>query len=354
MLGSYETNHIYNTDALTLLSGLPDNCINACITSPPYFHARDYGIDEQIGREPTVQAYVEALVGVFRELRRVLSDTGSLWLNLGDSYSQGGRGSSEHHRSKLGKKTAIGQALGPHSTPGYGEKQLLMIPARVAIALQDDGWILRSEIIWDKGNPLPESVKDRPTRAHEQIYLLTKCPRYFYDADAIKTPVKKSSIKRLGRAVPDQHKHHKGAPGQTPHSMFRARPHAKQDGTGNRRYTGFNERYDGPGTPMANARSVWHIHPKGFKGAHYATFPPALAERMILAGCPVGGVVLDCFFGAGTVGLVAQRLGRQWLGSEINAEYCELARARIAGRLEEYQAKQAGEYFTLPMFEALP
>lgn len=350
-LGKWALNSVVNVDALELLRGLPDNSVHCCVTSPPYFGLRDYGVDGQLGREATPAKYVAALVKIFAELHRVLRDDGTFWLNLGDTYTGGGRGGNPPLPRHWKQGTNTGSLIATRTdVEGLPPKSLVGIPWRVAFALQDAGWILRSDIVWDKGNPMPESVTDRPTKAHEYIFLFSKCGKYFYDADAIKTPVQKSSIKRQGRAVSDKHKNHSGAPGQTPHSMFRARPHAKQDGTGNRRYTGFNERYEGQATPMANARSVWRIHPKGFKGAHFATFPPELAERMILAGCSEGGLVLDPFFGAGTVGLVAQRLGRNWLGSDVNADYCELARARIAGRFAEYQAQQAGEPFTAYMF----
>lgn len=351
-IGQWPINSVQNVDALTLLKGLPDNCVHVCITSPPYFGLRDYGNEGQIGQESTPDAYVAALVEIFREVRRVLRQDGTCWLNLGDTYSNAGHwgGSSGYDTKQKTNVGSIRRTARNARDIGAKEKELLMIPARVALALQKEGWYLRAEIVWDKGNPMPESVKDRPTRAHEFVYLLTKCAHYYYDAEAIKTPVKPQSVKRQGRAVSAVHKNVNGAPGQTPHSMFRARKNSKQDGVGSRRYTDFNERYDGQSTPMANARSVWRIHPKGFKGAHYATFPVELVERCILAGCPKGGVVLDMFFGAGTTGLVAQRLGCQWLGSDINSEYVAIARARIAGRFEEYQARKDGQPFNLPLF----
>lgn len=352
MIGNWPVNSVQNVDALTLLQGLPDGSVNCIVTSPPYLGLRSYtdGDDREVGQEATPAEYVAALVEIFREARRVLRSDGVFFLNLGDSYSSdskwGGATGGKHAKGLHGK-TGIHREK---RISGMGDKQLLMIPARTAIALQDDGWILRSEIVWDKGNPMPESVKDRPTRAHEMIYLFAKTPHYFYDADAIKSPVQKQSIKRQGRAVSASHKNHPGAPGQTPHSIFRARKNNKQDGVGSRRYADFNERYEGNTTPMANARDVWHIHPKGFKGAHYATFPEELVERCLMAGCPVGGVVVDMFFGAGTTGLVAERLGFRWIGSDINSSYCQIAEHRIHGRLQEYQAKIDGQPYTLPLF----
>lgn len=353
MIGAWELDSVVNTDAHTLLRGLPDSSVNCCVTSPPYFGLRDYGVEGQIGGEPLLDDYICDLVLVFRELRRVLADDGTFWLNLGDTMTGGGRGGNPPLSRHWKQGTNTGSLIATRTdVAGIPPKSLLMVPHRVALALQAEGWIVRSDIVWDKGNPMPESVTDRPTRSHEYLFLLAKSGRYFYNADAIKTPVQSQSIKRQGRAVSAKHKNHDGAPGQTPHSMFRARKNGKQDGVGSRRYADFNERYDGQATPMANARSVWRIHPKGFKGAHYATFPQELVERCLLAGCPKGGVVLDPFFGSGTTGLVAERLGCHWIGSDINAEYVELARARIAGRFEEYQAAKAGEPFTLPLFAA--
>jgi DNA modification methylase len=359
-LGQWELDTVYNVDALELLRGLPDGSVNCAVTSPPYFGLRSYldGDARELGKEDKPDDYIARLVEIFRELRRALRDDGVFWLNLGDTYSNAGKwGGNTGYDTK--QQTNVGSIRRTSRNAvdiGAKEKELLMIPARVALALQADGWYLRAEVIWDKGNPMPESVQDRPTRAHEYVYMLTKRPHYYYNADAIKTPVQKQSIKRQGRAVSATHKNHAGGPGQTPHSMFRARKNNKQDGVGSRRYADFNERYEANTTPMANARSVWRIHPKGFKGAHYATFPAELVERCLLAGCPKGGIVLDMFFGAGTTGRVAERLGLRWLGADINPEYVALSTARIAGRFEEYQARKEGKATTAYMFaeEILP
>ncbi len=339
-----QLNTIECADALNHLARLPDASVNCIVTSPPYFGLRDYGTDGQIGLEQTPREYVDKLVAVFREARRVLRDDGTLWLNLGDTYTGGGRGDMPPLGTAAWKQgTNNGSLINTRTdVNGLPSKSLIGIPWRVAFALQDDGWILRSDIIWAKPNPMPESVTDRPTKAHEYVFLFAKSGKYFYDADAIKEPVKEHSIKRLGRAVNDNHKNINGAPGQTPHSMPRPRPHScKQDDLGKRTYAGFNERYDGPGTPMANKRSVWVVPTYGFPGAHFATFPTKLIEPMILAGCPVGGVVLDIFAGSGTTGLVARQLGRQFYLCDINPEYVTLAQKRLA------------QPYTLPMLELM-
>ena len=278
-------------DALTFARSLPDASVNCIVTSPPYFGLRDYGTDGQIGLERTPAEYVARMAELFRELRRVLRDDGTAWLNLGDSFS--------------------------------AEKQLLGIPWRVAFALQDDGWILRSDIIWAKGNPMPESVKDRPTRAHEYVFLLTKSPRYWYDADAIAEPMTSDGGGDFMRDLTDVQPEHGGKS----RTGKWARNNRKQDNV-SRRYTGFNDRYVAPN--KRNRRSVWNVNPQPFNEAHFATFPPKLIEPMILAGCPAGGVVYDPFMGSGTTALVARRLGRHYIGSELNPEYVAMAERRLA------------------------
>jgi len=221
-------NKIHCMDALELLARLPDNCINCIITSPPYFGLRDYGVSGQIGLERTPAEYVQALVTLFREARRVLREDGVMWLNLGDSFTGSGKGPAGVS-SQLGGVVNNAQALNQRTdVDGLASKNLLLIPARVAIALQDDGWICRMDVIWHKPNPMPESVTDRPTKAHEYVFMFVKSGKYWYDAEAIKEPVKEHSIKRQARAVSDTHKNHNGAPGQTPHSMFSPRPNTNK------------------------------------------------------------------------------------------------------------------------------
>lgn len=280
-------NVILTGDALEWLRQLPDNSVNTCVTSPPYWGLRDYGIDGQIGLEETPEAYVERMIAVFREVRRVLRDDGTLWLNLGDSYAGSGKGAwkvKDRQKEVYIPDPDSPQCRLPKVPSGLKPKNLIGIPWRVAFALQADGWYLRSDIIWYKPNAMPESVRDRPTKAHEYIFLLTKSERYYYDADAIKED-----------AV-----------------------------SGN------------PNRPKRNKRTVWTVSTKPFKGAHFATFPPDLIEPCILAGCPEGGIVLDPFFGAGTTGLVARRHNRNFIGIELNPQYVEIAKNRIKGEFPSF------------------
>lgn len=299
---------ILQGDSREVLAGLPAQSVHTCVTSPPYFGLRDYGHEGQIGLEETPDAYVQRLVEVFRGVRRVLRDDGTLWLNLGDSYyntrpGSGGKcvlpgagKSMTEGRYHDGKRDFTGTGLKP--------KDLIGIPWRVAFALQADGWYLRQDIIWHKPNPMPESVRDRCTKAHEYIFLLTKSPRYYFDHEAIK----------------------EGAKTNDPRRPYTSQGAKQLDG---RAEWKSGERRDGNDFTKRNRRSVWTVTTKPFKGAHFATFPPDLIEPCILAGCPEGGTVLDPFFGAGTTGLVAQQHGRRTVGIELNAEYIALARARL-------------------------
>lgn len=299
-------------DALTELKKLPDGITNCCVTSPPYWGLRDYGIGEQLGLEPTPEEYVSNMVEVFREVHRVLRDDGTLWLNLGDSYAgstgqTGGQGLNTYQ--KIGGATD--KMLRPSSIEGLKSKNLIGIPWRVAFALQADGWWLRSDIIWHKPNPMPESVTDRPTKAHEYIFLLSKSQQYYYDHEAIKEPAVGSTT---GPAASfrrhNSQRNHALCPNNTPtHRTDRE-----------------DVRYDGP---LRNKRSVWKVATKPFPEAHFATFPEQLIEPCILAGSPLGGVVLDPFMGSGTTAVVAKKLTRRWIGVELNPEYAEMAQRRI-------------------------
>jgi DNA modification methylase len=382
-------------DCLDVLRTIPDGSARMCVTSPPYFGLRDYGVDGQIGLEATPDVFVAKMVEVFREVRRVLAEDGTLWLNLGDSYAATGKsggGDQGKRWEECGADTS-GPRGGKWSPApdGYKPKDLLGIPWRVAFALQADGWYLRSDIIWHKPNPMPESVRDRPTKAHEYLFLLSKQPRYYYDAEAVREPVNPA------------HRAH--------HERYRNRPVV---GKGDIRGDGNGGKQGGIGYPASgrNARTVWTITPRPFKGAHFATFPAELAERCIKAGSsergkcpecgaawvrvvertgvipggehedgrervaikgdgcemtsmvndgqrrramngrdwhatasiittgwrptcshdlePVPDVVLDPFAGAGTAGLVCQRLGRDHLGVELNPVYRQMAIDRIA------------------------
>lgn len=365
-------------DTRDRLKDIPDNSIQCCVTSPPYFGLRSYlpdGHDHkhaEIGLEPTLSGYIAALVDVFREVRRVLRDDGVVFLNLGDSYaSQGGIHTTGSYDGTLGRKMS-GVDRSNRMTDGLKPKDLMMVPARVAIALQDDGWYLRSHIIWAKKAPMPESVTDRPTSAHESIFLLTKSARYFWDQEAVREPLAESSVSRLSQDVESQIGSLRANGGMKTNGTMKAVQHPNG----------------------ANLRNVWHLGPESFSGAHFATMPTEIPRRAIKAGtsergccaacgapwsrvvertameirrsdwsegagnrtaasgtmvkpptsqtlgwqpgcrCDAGVVpckVLDPFFGSGTTGLVADELGRDCIGVELNAEYAELARRRIFG-----------------------
>lgn len=305
-------------DCLQTLRSLPSESVNTCVTSPPYFGLRDYGHDGQIGLEATPDEFVNKLVAVFREVRRVLRDDGTLWLNLGDSYgSSGGNthaGFNARYHGTQSTQDKQGKALDGVTDrtvcTGLSAKNLLGIPWRVAFALQADGWTLRQDIIWHKPNPMPESVTDRCTKAHEYIFLLSKGPRYYFDSEAIAEPMAASSMPRLQQNIEAQ--------------VGSTRAHGGGKTGGNLKAKGNLE------TGKRNRRSVWTVTTKRFKGAHFATFPPDLIEPCVLAGSPPGGVVLDPFGGSGTTGLVADRHGRNAILCELNPAYAEIAAARIA------------------------
>ena len=290
-----------NGDCIEVLQVLEAGSVHTCVTSPPYFGLRDYGHDGQIGLESTPDEYVAKLVAVFREVRRVLREDGTLWLNLGDSYA-----ANRSYQVTDQKWRDVGNGKGSAVPDGLKPKDLIGIPWRVAFALQADGWYLRSDIIWHKPNPMPESVMDRPTSAHEHVFLLAKSERYYYDADAIAEP----SI-NAGRVVS-----YTGT--------------QKNDGHENRTYPGAKPR-DIEVAPTRNRRNVWTVATKPYSEAHFAVYPPDLIEPCILAGCPEGGTVLDPFGGAGTTGLVADRLDRNAVLIELNPEYATMAERRIRG-----------------------
>lgn len=280
--------------------------VQTCITSPPYFGLRDYGHDGQIGLEQTVDEYVAAIVDVFKRVKDLLADDGTLWLNLGDSYYnyRGGKGQSLVKQTVSNNLQDLPQvcARRGNKQEGLKEKDLIGIPWRVAFALQADGWYLRQDIIWHKPNPMPESVKDRCTKSHEYIFLLTKNFKYHFDNEAIKEPVKED----WGTRDRTEGKYHNEGTGLSPHS-------------------GLEKSYE-----MANKRSVWTVTTKPFVGAHFATFPPDLIEPCVLAGSKPQDIVLDPFMGSGTTAAVAQRLNRQYMGCELNIEYKKLQDARLS------------------------
>ena len=264
---------LHHGDALDVLKTMDSESVDCIVTSPPYFGLRDYGVDRQIGAEASPAEFVETLRAVFTEARRVMADDGTLWLNLGDSYDR-------------------------------KSKNLLGIPWRVAFALQDDGWILRSDIIWHKRTAMPESVKDRPTNAHEHLFLFAKSPRYYYDADAIAEPLSEVTVADIARR---KTLNNKGTLGGVRADLGRSRSeYVRADG-------------------MRNSRDVWTIATQPFPGAHFATFPPELPERCIQAGCKPGGTVLDTFSGSGTTGMAAAKHGRRYVGIDLNHEYLDLS-----------------------------
>lgn len=310
---------------------LRDGCVQCVVTSPPYYGLRDYGTVDQIGLEATPDAYVEHLVQVFRELRRVLKDDGVAWLNLGDSYgvpSGGGYGPASTLAGFTNPNTKGRQMYESRVkvTSDVKPKDLNGIPWRVAFALQADGWYLRSDVIWAKPNPMPESVTDRPTKSHEYLFLLTKSERYYYDAAAIAEPLNEESIARYGRVEkngevydPVRHKH--GHPDTTHKTMHRAPMQVLTEAAA---------RVVKRGT--RNKRTVWTIPTMPYSGAHFATMPEKLVEPCILAGSRYGDLVLDPFSGSGTVLAVAQRLGRRAVGVDLNPAYHALAKVRTAQR----------------------
>ena len=295
-----------------------------CVTSPPYFGLRDYGHDGQIGLEQTPEEYIAAMVEVFRCVRDVLADDGTLWLNLGDSYGAVGgntyAGFNERWSGTGGagskQDATLAGVTNRKINTGLKPKNLLGIPWRVALALQDDGWILRQDIIWHKPNPMPESVRDRCTKAHEYVFLLSKSDRYFFDSEAMKEPAVTNDTRRPYGS--------KGA------NLLDARGLDAQ---------GKGQQREGADGQTRNRRSVWTVATRPYKGAHFATFPPALIEPCILAGSRPGDIVLDPFMGSGTTAQVALQHERQYLGCELNPAYGPLQQERIATASTQQEIK---------------
>lgn len=304
----YETEAgiIYSGDSLDILNGLKPESVQCCITSPPYWGLRDYGVKGQLGLEKTPEEYVAKMVEIFSEVKRVLKDDGVLWLNLGDSYAgAGGMGSWVDSKASKGM-TIIKQYPRNKPIKGLKPKDLCGIPWRVAFALQVDGWYLRSDIIWHKPNPMPESVTDRPTKAHEYIFLLTKSGKYFYDADAIK---EKGAGNKWGKYT---------------NPKYGAGSNGKMQSVKELTRDEYLNKYK-----TRNKRSVWTVATKPYKEAHFATYPEKLIEPCALAGAKKGDTIIDPFFGAGTTGVVACKYDRKFIGIELNPEYCEIAAKRI-------------------------
>ena len=308
-------------DCLDIMATLETGSVQCVVTSPPYYGLRDYGIDGQIGLEETPEEYVAKLVAVFREVRRVLRDDGTAWLNLGDSYNGSGKAGRnpeyQTRHTEFGKPSKEKSRFGmPTHIKSLKPKDLIGVPWRVAFALQADGWWLRQDIIWHKPNPMPESVTDRPTRSHEYLFLLAKSRRYYYDAEAIKEPCQSgpSDIKKMVESRDRIGGKHKNL----------IDPFSKASSStkiGRKRSVGY--------PTGRNCRSVWIITTKPFSGAHFAVFPPEIPEICIKAGSKAGDTVLDPFAGAGTTGVVAEKLGRHFVGVELNPQYVEMAERRI-------------------------
>jgi len=295
---------ILNGDCIEMMRTLPDNSVNCCVTSPPYFGLRDYGCDGQIGLEETPEAFIAMLVDVFREVKRVLKDDGTLWVNIGDSYSRGDRGTVPPQKGSAASKSddvkynfkSASAMMGNH--PEIKPKDLIGIPWMLAFALRADGWYLRQDIIWHKPNPMPESVTDRCTKSHEYIFLLTKSPKYFFDSEAMKEKAVYAGAKRgVSKNVS---------------------PSGITD-------FGGKVEYD-----TRNKRSVWTVNTKSYSEAHFATYPPELILPCILAGCPEGGVVLDPFGGSGTTAQVAIENRREAILCELNPEYVKIIEKRLS------------------------
>ncbi|HEY8606595.1 MAG TPA: site-specific DNA-methyltransferase [Noviherbaspirillum sp.] len=333
-------------DVREQLRTLPADFVHCVVTSPPYWGLRDYGVAGQIGLEASPSEFIATMVEVFDEVRRVLRPDGTCWVNMGDSYA-GNRGSTNSPAIGLKHRSASGDAQRQMITsrrrddapiprsdvrvPGLKPKDLVMMPHRLAIALQDAGWWVRQDIVWHKPNPMPESVRDRCTKAHEYIFLLTKSESYYYDQDAISEPVSPNTHARLAQDVQNQKGSARANGGTKTNGTMKAVGRKLADaGSGIKSNSSFDAALAMP-VDRRNKRSVWTITTQPFSEAHFATFPPELPEMCIKAGCPPGGLVLDPFFGAGTTGLVADRLQRDCIGIELNPAYAEIARRRIQG-----------------------
>src|ERR1039458_7134633 len=317
----------------------PDQCVQICVTSPPYWGLRDYGVSGQLGLEATPAEYVEKMVAVFREVRRVLRDDGTLWLNLGDIYARDPKKGNRAEYLGLHKNIVDSGCHTASQARTLGtakSKDLIGIPWRVAFALQADGWYLRQDIIWAKPNPMPESVRDRCTKSHEYIFMLSKNERYYYDADAIRTPYAEKTKTAWGCEFKGNGDNTGLIMAENMAATIATHGPAKTDKQRghSRRHAGFNDRWDAmtkeeQSQNGANKRDVWTVATKPYKEAHFATFPPALIEPCILAGSRPGDVVLDPFMGSGTTAMVAQQHGRKYRGCELQENYRAMQIARI-------------------------
>lgn len=346
-----ELNKIYNQDCLAGMQQLPDQSVHCCVTSPPYWGLRDYGVDGQHGLEETPEAFIARQVEVFQEVRRVLRDDGTLWVNIGDSYASHARNRKPEHTGTVGFNHGAAAIQQNKVTGDLKRKDLVGIPWMLAFALRADGWYLRQDIIWSKPNPMPESCKDRCTKSHEYIFMLTKSDKYYYDQEAILEPVSPNTHARL-KGGTDHQKGSDRAYGGTRHNgpmkavgrkvadsgvgWGKATENAPGDNRMRPSRVKNNSSFDAAMAVMPekrNKRSVWTITPQAFKEAHFATFPEELPYTCILAGCPENGVVLDPYMGAGTTALVARKTNRNFIGFELNPEYLAIAENRLQKEL---------------------
>ncbi|WP_447789412.1 DNA-methyltransferase [Pseudomonas farris] len=346
-------------DCIDMMRTLPDQSVQCCVTSPPYFGLRDYGVDGQIGLEETPAEFIGRLVEVFREVRRVLRDDGTAWVNMGDSYAGSRCGGNSQSITGVGRDESVMAAKvrrtvasrrrdnesiprSDYAVPGYKPKDMMGMPWRLAFALQDDGWYLRQDIVWHKPNPMPESVRDRCTKSHEYIFLLSKSPKYYFDQGAILEPCSPNTHNRLSQDVLAQIGSDRANGGAKSNGNMKAVAR-KSNGVGWGHGTDGDERGRGRikdnesmNSALAvmpserNKRSVWTVSTHSFKGAHFATFPPDLIRPCVLAGASRGGVVLDPFGGAGTTAVVAMQEGRKSVLCELNPDYATMAERRIA------------------------
>ncbi len=305
-------------DALEKLRLLPSDSVQLCVTSPPYYGLRDYGVNGQMGNEESPAEYIENLTAVFNEVKRVLAPDGTLWLNIADSYAGSSKGAWKRPLSERPNHKQLyccvpedASLKMPKLWDGIKAKDMIGVPWMLAFALRENGWYLRSDIIWQKSNCLPEPVKDRPTKSYEHLFLLSKSPQYYYNGGAIAEPLAESTVERNKRAVSTRGKYAHGLPDGKNQAIFKPRTHTNSDN-------------------MRNKRDVWSISTNFYRSrGHFAIFPEQLVEPCILAGCPNGGVVLDPFFGSGTTGAVAKRLGREYIGIDLNPDFCAMAQKRI-------------------------
>jgi len=313
-----ETNKIINSDVFAGLRTLPDNSVDCCVTSPPYWNLRDYSVKGQIGMEKSPEEFIDVMCSVFMEVFRVLKPSGTLWLNMGDSYAGSMKGKGHVKTENDNYLQPSASWVEPIKTDGYKPKDMIGIPFMLAFALRSKGWYLRQDIIWHKPNPMPESVQDRCVKAHEYIFLMSKSNKYYFDYKAILTPIAagthNNTYTKTAKLSEDKNVNQWAR--QTLTRIFNYLP---------------------DGQPAAMKRSVWTVSTQAEKEHHFACFPEKLISDCILAGCPENGIVLDPFFGSGTTGVVARKLNRNYIGIELNPDYCKIAERKLRRELGMFE-----------------